>query len=320
MLLAWPRDSILRNFKRGDSFATPVVATTTTTSDGRFQLAVDPSSPALANAIQPDGSVNFAVVGRGAGAQGSFSFSRKLAGGTWRASNGSAWDTAAVPVRMQSSNSGSLSKTASVPGELPQLSPFPICLTTVVATYNERLNLIGEVYTGPHATGDLRYRSNSTSELGVGYSVSGAYGSWSQSGTESHTSGFEVAFPTQGINKRTVFQSYFGWHKLRQTCAGQSVYYLRQFEFQGGTASYQAAATPTATYCTSYLAGSTALKDTGTATTFSNGAKLGSVAGIDLSTKTGWNSQTSILFTFQANGKLCGTNGYPPQAGRVVAK
>lgn len=48
--------------------------------------------------------------------------------------------------------------------------------------------------------------------------------------------------------------------------------------------------------------------------------RLGSFVGIDLTSRTGFNTQTKLTFNWLRAGKLCGSNDYPPTAARVVAK
>lgn len=200
-------------------------------------------------------------------------------------------------------------------------------MTYVRATWDGVLDTVGEVYTGPNTTGDLQYLSGATSTIGVGFSGSGEYGSFEAGGTSTVSSTTEVNFPTQAQNRRTVFRTTFGWKKFELMCFAypygpwtSAGFEARAVEFQGGTQQYTAASAPSATYCTSYLKGSSFTKDTATAVQFSNGAKIGAFIGIDLSTRTGFNTKTRIKFTFTSAGRLCGTNGYPPQAARVVAK
>lgn len=62
-------------------------------------------------------------------------------------------------------------------------------------------------------------------------------------------------------------------------------------------------------------------KETAKAVTWSNAVKLGSVIGIDLSGKTGFNSKSKISFRFTSKGSLCGTNSLSwPNAPTVVGK
>ncbi len=73
-------------------------------------------------------------------------------------------------------------------------------------------------------------------------------------------------------------------------------------------------------YCVPEAAGSPFTKTTTAATTWTNGTHLGPVIGIDLSSKTGYSSESAVHFLFTANGRLCGTNGDPGATpGRLVA-
>jgi hypothetical protein len=314
-LVAWPRNDVLAQLNVGDEAKLGPAAETDSNSDGSFTLSVADET-SLTPYVDTDGTVNFQLVATTSQGSTSRAFARRLSVDRGLASWTSVNDSEPAPETL------AIGPTEAVGGTAAPLAADKtgICITTVIANYDLRLDVIGEVYTGAHTTADLKYLSGSSSTLGVGYSVSGAYGSWSQSGTSSATQNFAVDFPTQTTNRNTVFESNFGWQKTRFTCAGQQSYNLRQVEFQGGSTYYTAASAPTANYCTSYVGGTGVTKDTANAITFSNGAKLGSVVGIDLSSKTGFNSSTKISFTFATTGLLCGTDAYPPSASRVVAK
>ncbi len=313
-LVAWPPADVLANAQDGESVRLLPVGKAIAAADGSFSVRIDPSAP-IGEFADSEGNINFDLLAESSSATGTLAFSGRLSSAAGSRANLASPGTAELSLTVP------LGGPPPAPGvPEPAEDKLPVCVSTVKATWNGILNFIGEVYTGPNTNGDLRYLSGADSTVGVGYSVSGTYGSWSQSGTTTTSSTSEVGFPTQGVNKLTVFRSTFGWKKTQLVCAGQVSYSARPYQFQGGTYSYTASAAPSATYCTSYLDGSTYSKQGATAITISNGVKLGSVAGIDLSTRTGFNTETRISFTFVNNGKLCGSNGYPPQAARVVGK
>lgn len=303
----------------GDSVKLVPVAKARAAADGTFVLRIDPNAP-IDQFMANDGLVNFDVISYGAdGAR------QVLAVPRWFNADNRTWhptaerNTAVVATTFEA---------AAVLGGLEAEAPAALdksCTSTVVATYNTRLGLVGEVYSGPNATADLEYINGSSSTLGVGFSASGTYGSYSASGTAGQNSTWTENYPLQAQNKRTVMQTNFGYKKYKNTCYSPGGYYevtytVRPYQFQGGQSTYTAASSPSATYCVSYVKGGSTTKDTGTALTFTNGLKLGSVIGIDLSIKTGFNANTKLKFNWVNAGQLCGSNGYPPQAARVVGK
>jgi hypothetical protein len=324
-LVAWPRQDLLAPLGVGDGVKLVPVGKAVSGDDGSFALRVDSGVP-LGEVMEADGTVNFDLVGESQGRWAIASFARRLVA----TGDESAWTVAAGDGHGSEALELSLRNRRGRPPEgvgEPAPATNRQCRTFVRAIWDGVLDTVGEVYTGPNATGDLRYLSGSTSTVGVGFSASGKFGSFEASGTSTVSSTSEVNFPTQGQHRLTVFRTTFGWKKFELMCFAypygpwtSAGFEARAVQFQGGTYQYTAAAPPSATYCTSYLKGSSFSKDTASAITFSNGAKIGAFIGIDLSTRTGFNSSTKITFTFVNNGRLCGSNGYPPQAARVVAK
>lgn len=324
-LVAWPRQELLAPLGVGDGVKLVPVGKAVAGDDGSFVLRVDPGAP-LGEVMEPDGTVNFDLVGDSQGRWAIASFARRLV----EVRGQPAWTSAAagglVPEIVE------LGLPHRRGGHGPGVrEPEPVtdrqCMTVVRAVWDGVLDTVGEVYTGPNATGDLKYLSGSTSTVGVGFSATGEYGSFEAGGKSTVSSTSEVNFPTQVQRRLTVFRTTFGWKKFELLCFAypygpwtSAGFEARAVEFQGGTYQYSAASPPSATYCTNYLKGSSFSKDTGSAIEFSNGAKIGSFIGIDLSTRTGFNTSTRITFTFVNAGRLCGSNGYPPQAARVVAK
>lgn len=195
------------------------------------------------------------------------------------------------------------------------------CFSSVVATYNNRQHIVSEVYTGPSAEGRVTYTYGADSTVGVGFSVSGTYGSFEQSGTTTTSSSATVGFPVQGPGTVETMRTYFGWKKYHIQCSqpSYSYYQVKPYEFQAGILQVQGA-TPTANYCHSYPEGSYLIRSTGTAYTFSTGVKVSSVIGIDLSSRTGFASDASLRYDMIHNGRICGTNTYEGSAQRIVAK
>ncbi len=210
-LVAWPRKRILSNIKTGDVIKTVPVAKSAAGADGAFEMRIDPSVP-LAEFMEGDGIVNFDLVADGPTGVAVFSFPRRLAtdGGrtTWLATErATAASESALILDVALDDGPPI-------GDDPAAPPPPtdkFCVVTNVATWDLRQTIVGEVFTGPVATANLTYTSGSSSStVGVGYSVSGTLGTWSQSGTMSTSSTSTENFPTQ-------FQT------IRSRCAPTSV-------------------------------------------------------------------------------------------------
>ena len=329
-VVAWPRPEVMARLEVGDAVKTAQVAKATVGPDGSFALRLDPAVP-LAEFMLPDGTVNFDLWGETAGGSALFSFPRRLESGSqpaWgdpqavRSPELAAAKVLEVTLRTQAASTVA---QESAPAPLP--ASDKACVNTVVAIYNQRIGVVGEVYAGPNSTADFQYVNGSSSNLGVGFSATGLSGTFSASGTAAMSSTGTIDYPTQAANRITVFQTTFGYHKIHRQVSGKAGcvdqgYVVRPYQWQGGASTYTTAAAPTVTMtnCSAIRAGVTITKDTARAITFSNGLEISGVIGIDLSTQTGFNTSTRIRHMFFSAGLLCGTNDTWPNAARIVGR
>jgi len=131
-----------------------------------------------------------------------------------------------------------------------------ICISTVEATYNLRQHIVGEVYTGPDATADVIYNVGSSSTVGVGFSTSGDFGTFSASGTATTSSSATENFPRQDEGSNVTTRTHFGWRKYHVQCTqpAYSYYEVKPYEFQAGQVLVTSSI-PTANNCVNYPAG-----------------------------------------------------------------
>jgi len=194
-----------------------------------------------------------------------------------------------------------------------------------MATYNNVPVGLNEVYTGPSASGQYVYTTGASSDLGVGFSVSGNYGSYSQSGTSSASSSFTLTYPNWGPNNSYYHLTSWQYKKYEVWLWNGSYCYFWGYEvrptaFQGSGTYWALGSPPTADICANYNPGMGVEKVTNAAQTWTNGVDLQAFVGLSVSSKTGWFDQSKISFYFSNYGRLCGTNAYPPDAARVVGK
>ena len=192
LVVAWPVSTSLSALEIGDSFRTLPVAQDTVGSDGRFALRVDPAVP-LREYTEANGNINFELYADTDLGRASFSFARKSVSGVWTQPSrpGSAAAPIAVTVDLALGRSQHAGATSAVPtAGVPEDKDWG-CPNYVVARYDQRWTAIGETYPGPSASAELIYTSGASSELGVAYSVSGEYGSYSSSGAHSQSSTVE---------------------------------------------------------------------------------------------------------------------------------
>ena len=327
-VIAWPVLDVLGALGDGDSVRTIYVAAASPAADGRFTLRIDPAVP-IAEFTEADGTVNFSLLAEGPTGRAVHAFAGRLesASNAWLAPGSSTAERGrarahAVVLPLN----GPLPQTTAI-GE-PRAATDKVwpCTDVVHATYNQRLVSIGEVYPGPHATGDYVYTSGAQSSLGIAVSFSGEYGSYEQSGTASTSSTSEINYPTQASNARTVFRTTYQYKKFRvyvPTDFGcqASHWEVRPTAFDGGASQYTAASLPTANYCSVIsVVPTTVVKQTADAVEWSNAVKLGSVIGLEVSGRTGFSTAAKISFRFTSPGQLCGTNASWPNAKTVRGK
>ncbi|MDV9174886.1 DNRLRE domain-containing protein [Streptomyces sp. W16] len=175
--------------------------------------------------------------------------------------------------------------------------------------------IIGQTYsktTGVAHT--LSYTSGASSSLGVGVSASGTYGSYSAGGSMSKSSSTTTQYPNYGNNTGVYYKTQFRYGKYIVGCAYADPWYeVRPRSYAGG-ADTSSAHIPNATHCFKYIKGSVFTKTRSKAITWTNGASLTSVIGIDLSAETGYSSDTTVVYTFNKTRHLCGTGGDPGSA------
>ena len=322
VLFAWPSQATLSRLQPGDHVKLVPVAKAIAGSDGTFSLRIDPTAP-IAEFTSAAGIVDFEIEGQSPSGISHFSFPRRLAAGqAWTTLSGAPAASASATVTPVVDDPA-VESSGSAPAPLP--AETKICTSTLVSVYSPAWDIVGEVYTGPHADAQLVYQQGSTSTVGVGVSVSGTSGTFSASGTSSLTDTGVVTYPNYGPTHNIVEQSEFRSAKYSVVCTVHGTTYdhhyeVRPYDWIGGGTQYVAAGPPTATMCTPVSAGIGETVNSGTAITFTNGYSMSGQIGIDLSTSTGFTTNTELRFNFIANGNLCGSNGYPLNAARIVGK
>ncbi|QGN59036.1 hypothetical protein [Nostocoides sp. HKS02] len=198
-----------------------------------------------------------------------------------------------------------------------------VCSWILVSDLGPKTVWVGGTYV--RATGvsaDLQYSSGASSSLGVGVSTTGAYGSYSASGTMSIASTGSIDYPTNYGFQHDYTQFVYG--KYGYSCdiyPGYKQYQVRARYWAGGASTYSPSTAPSVPYCLSYGSGVTVTQQTSMAYTFSTGADTSGSIGIDLSSQSGYSSTLKLVFRFTATRHLCGTNGYPGASpGRLVAQ
>lgn len=205
---------------------------------------------------------------------------------------------------------------ARISGIVPRDNPTT-CNTTFVKTLGKAWALVGQTYsTSRYINEYFDYSSGASSELGIGVSASGAFGTFTSAGTESTESTVEVTYPGQAGAKYTYFKSRFRLGKYKTVCrwrgGSATSYSSRVTNFSGGASLARPSSAPhtPSAYCDPYLNGSTFTLHKTHAIVWSNGLDTAGMIGIDLSASTGYSTDSRIQYTIHKNGAtVCGTGG-----------
>lgn len=333
VLYAWPANDALKGLSPGDGFKLQAVGAATADINGAYTLRIA-SADLVSPMADSSGIINFEI-DAGAIGQGTvpFGFPRKFdpstgsmteIGGTPPAlasgptASGSLWSVAPEHADVVLPLNGASTGTQNVgpPGSTSAVNKGS-CTLAVVTNYGPGWDIVGQTYsTTTGVTHQFVYTSGSSSSLGEGFSLSGAYGSFSASGTTGVGSTGSETYPVQGNGQYAYYETEFTFEKFRRTCINPrqptTVDYLaKAVSWAAGAQIQRPSGAPAAGYCVSQLAGSVFRKESTTAITWTNGFSVGGFVGINLSTDTGYSTSASVEYSFSAQRHLCGTGGYP---------
>lgn len=324
VLLAYPPQDVVAAMKVGDSVRIIPVGKGRVAADGSLALRWDPRIP-IDDFASSIGTVDLEVVVEGPAGATVVALSRNVTPdgtavvGDAEATRGTN-ATRGVVLTLDPRLARTSQSRSRADGTVRTAAGPVYCLSTLKTIYPPVWHLVAELYTGPHATVDFTYVVGAQSTLGVGLSVSGSAGSFSQSGKVTVGSTGSVNFAEVPQNQRRVQQTQWRYGKWDVSCPMVPRFQARPHSWIGGSTYYNAAATPVAPYCTPYLVGDRPSIDQHQAIEWSNGVRISALIGVDLSSTTGFTTKAAQKWTFKSNGRLCGTNGYPFDARTIVAK
>jgi len=326
VLWGWPSNEVLEAMADGDSVNLIPLGKALTTESGEFALRVDDDS--VAERLAGDGgAVNLEVQAWTPEGVASYSFSSDItAGGELTAD--SAADVAGVELVTDT-----VADTAVFPRDVTAVfNKTDVCGATKKATYRDVDTIVGRMYsTTSGIKSYFSLRDGAESTLGVGVSVSGAYGSFEQSGTSSVAIDDTFTWDKKALNGGRQFRTDFTYGKFAHWCYPVSSpslkrtykYSVKPITWEGG-GSY-ATETPPAVgsgNCRPFAGGTSQERKTTRATTTATGAKLSSFIGVNLSSQVGYSSDAiaRIYNDGSVQRRICGTNGVPTSPGRYLAK
>jgi hypothetical protein len=336
-LVAFPSSDVTDRMAIGDSVQATPVAKALVRAGGIFAIRIGDIS-ALARYASKSQSVDFEVRAISGGHYAAYSFSRTMmthAGVVQLASAttanqpaGTVMDLRALAVQAKIVSLPPNPVVSRLGADSGVINKTDVCGESLVSSYGSRAVTVGSTYTtASGASAKFTYSAGATSTLGVGYSVSGTYGSFSGSGTSDRSSASTVDFGTRSGSY--TYGTFFTYGKYAQWCypvynSGLKSTYAYKVHSNGyaGGSTVNVSSAPTATYCVALASGTSFSKSTTAAYTWSGGASLSSVIGVNLSSKTGYTSTAKLTYSAGSGNKhVCGTSGLPAQTPqRIVVK
>jgi hypothetical protein len=312
--LAWPGEDLLKTLKDGDRIETPMVGSTTVGNSGTFELPVDPALIPSTHS-RKDGGLNLLLVGSNDGSDG-FLFTPAPSPLQLAAVRAGAKATPATTIP-----DVSVSLEAAPPDGLiqPNAAPPPMyhCTSWELVSSHLIWETIAQTYSGP-ATNYATIETSNSVTSGSAISLGGAAGSWSASGSQTHTSGLTKTFSESLSDRNFQAQVKYGkWHTLCPTN-----YHRYAFTPSYGTGGDRTAAAtqyPAMNYCTTISSGLWSRSSSG-GDAYSNsvGVDASITIGIDLSISHNYGTSSTRTFTLHYRPsrtvKICGDTDYPSLA------
>jgi hypothetical protein len=173
----------------------------------------------------------------------------------------------------------------------------------------------------------ITYSSTVDQSSGVGFSLSGAKGGFSVSGTTETTSDINLPYPKISGASSNYMTAYTLWNKAYIRCTGTAsnppFYAYEVYLNSVSTPDSTPGAEPvSAGKCSLGEAGVPITYDTTSQETWSTGVNISGYIGINLSSQDGWTTSTSLVYDLAVTAPICGVHNYPnannPSAGYLV--
>lgn len=316
-LVVWPSQAVVSRVRVGGGFKLRVVAQTRTDAAGRYSLgAVDASL--LSGSADEHGVVNYDVLTPSGSTEMDYGFSSAVTNLSTKYSA----DARSLGVTTEQSlpiiRVSAVKPVAggTVQSASPLYNPPSNCNAVDKYDFAPHWDLVGQTYsTASYNDSDFIYTTGSSSSLGMGYSLTGSFGTFTAQGTHNFDSTYAETYPTQSGKKYNYFRTEFGTSKYYVTCdTGFGLYYyyiVATSHYDGGKSIIHPSSAPTATHCVPEDGGSSTIHTT-KAVTWSNGLDTSGSFGLDLSSQTGYSSEAELTYKYHSShARLCGVSGAP---------
>lgn len=314
-LFAWPANEALATLKVGEQVSMDPVGTVNIDDDGSFE-AVLTTPDGLDDYASKFGEVNLYLSADNGQTEFGEGFAIDIA------------DDATVDLGAVTETGDATVTESATDGPVVDAYAEKACTTTKIADLGNKWIPVGGLFsTNSGTTIDYQYSKGQSTSLGVAVSQSAYNAGFSLSGTTSLTANYSVDFPTVSGTSSKLAETQFRFGNYHLHCVAISGgftyvsddYTVRADLWVAGN-TFVNVSTPSATYCATYLKGSSFTKDSGKQVTWSGAA---SFYGVGLTAQTGWSSNGKLVYGFPGKaGSLCGSGGYATQSTttQIVAK
>lgn len=336
VLYAWPSNDVTDLLTAGDRVTLHPVARAWTSRQGRFSLRLEDLAQ-LMPYRGADHTVSLEILASAAdGSFAPYAFSRTLEVRAARPSTASSPAALRAPgerLRLLPPAAAESAATAGVtpldvdlaledPATTAQrrvTSVVPVrraCAVKLLKSYKPRWTLVGQHYsTTRDVTSNFVYSLGADSELGVGVSSTGKFGSFHASGTTTKSSSGTVTFkPVKGATSAYRLTK-FKYGKFLIVCVGAFGIITRHYEARAtrwvSGAKTLFSGPIKARFCTTFEKGSKFAKRNTRAVRWTNGVDISGAIGIDLSARTGYSRDAVVRFAFHRKHHLCGSGDFP---------
>lgn len=313
VLFAWPANEVLATLQVGDQVSMDPVGTVSIDEDGSFE-AVITSADGLDDYASNFGEVNLYMSADNGQVEFGEGFAIELTG------------DATVDLGVVE-ETGDITVT-SADNPPAEVYAEKTCTTTKIADLGTKWIPVGGLFsTNSGTTVDYQYSKGQSTSLGTSVSEKASNAGFSASGTVSVSSTATVDFPTASGTTSKLAETQFRFGTFDTYCwviepgySYESHKYTVRADLWVGGSTFVSASTPSATYCVSYLKGSSFTKDSSKQVTWTGAATF---YGVGLSAQTGWSTNGKLVYGFPGKaGKLCGSGGYATESStsQIVAK
>lgn len=310
-ITAWPNEAFQRRLHEGSQFATPTVGWARAGKTGAFTVRLDTRSLG-ADYVNANGTVNLVAIGWTPTSQGRWAFPAYVGptGSTSTASGRAATPVARFTIRANDPLSAARDQNAG------DVHPLVSCSYQLLSSY-DAMGTIGRSVSYGSDTSWMKSGSSHTMTVGAAASVTGAYGSWSASGTSSTTSGVTFTWAQSVAYREYQVQLRYG--KFRLYCGGLGTSdFAEMVRYPTGGFTTAGSSSASWSNCAPASKGQwERTKSGGKHFSTSVGVKIASELGINLSMDSNYDSSHTLYYKLVADGKVCGDNAVPSMASNV---